>query len=325
MDEIWKEIIEELFHDFCFFFMPDLAKHIDFSMGYEFLDKELLKIYPESEEIKRFADKLVKVFFKDNGERWILIHIEVQGYNDKEFSRRMFVYFYRILDRYRKEIAAIAIFADNNKNFKPSSFRYEFFDTKLVYKYRTYKILESSSEELMNSSNPFALVVLAARNAINAKNNEGRKLKFKIELTRLLMQRGFTQDKIISIFRFIDGVLELNDEAKVNIFYEEVGKSGGDKIMQVMGNVEQRGYKRGMQQGMREGIQEGIQEGMQQGMREGMLKAIRLGLDLKFGAAGMKLYPGIKKVKDIDILDAISECIRSAASLADVERIYKDE
>jgi len=60
MDEIWKEIIEELFHDFCFFFMPDLAKHIDFSMGYEFLDKELLKIYPESEEIKRFADKLVR-------------------------------------------------------------------------------------------------------------------------------------------------------------------------------------------------------------------------------------------------------------------------
>ena len=90
-----------------------------------------------------------------------------------------YVYFYRILDRYRKEIAAIAIFADNNKNFKPSSFRYEFFDTKLVYKYRTYKILESSSEELMNSSNPFALVVLAARNAINAKNNEGRKLKFR--------------------------------------------------------------------------------------------------------------------------------------------------
>ncbi len=50
------------------------------------------------------------------------------------------------------------------------------------------------NSNLMNSSNPFALVVLAARNAINAKNNEGSKLKFKIVLTRLLMQRGFTQD-----------------------------------------------------------------------------------------------------------------------------------
>ena len=163
----------------------------------------------------------------------------------------------------------------------------------------------------MDSSNPFALVVLAARNAINAKNNEERKLKFKIELTRLLMQRGFTQDKIISIFRFIDGVLELDDETKEKIFYEEVEKSGEDKIMQVIGNVEKKGYERGMQQGM------------QQGMREGMLKAIRLGLDLKFGAAGMKLYPDIKKIKDIDVLDAISECIMSAASLADIESIYK--
>jgi len=62
--------------------------------------------------------------------------------------------------------------------------RYDFFDTKLVYKYRTYKILESSFEELMNSSNPFELVVLAAKNAINAKNTE-----------------GLYQDKIISIFR----------------------------------------------------------------------------------------------------------------------------
>ena len=102
----------------------------------------------------------------------------------------------------------------------------------------------------MDSFNPFALVVLAARNAINAKNNEERKLKFKIELTRLLMQRGFTQDKIISIFRFIDGVLELDDETKEKIFYEEVEKSGEDKIMQVIGNVEKKGYERGMQKGM---------------------------------------------------------------------------
>jgi len=54
-----------------------------------------------------------------------------------------------------------------------------------------------------------------------------------------------------------------------------------------------------------------------------MLKAVRLGLDLKFGTAGMKLYPGIKKVKDIDILDAISECIRSAASFANVEQRFR--
>jgi len=308
MDEIWKEIIEELFCDFCFFFMPDLAKHIDFSMGYEFLDKELLKIYPGSEETRRFADRLVKVFFKDSAERWILIHIEVQGYSDREFSRRMFVYFYRILDRYKKEIAAIAIFADDNRNFNPSSFRYEFFDTKLVYKYRTYKILESSSEKLVTSSNPFALAVLAARNAMDAKNDEEKKLRFKLKLIKLLMQRGFTKDGIISLFRFIDGILELNDETRKKMFYEEIERSGGDEIMQVIGNVEKRGYERGMQQGM----------------REGMLKAIRFGLDMKFGAEGMKLYPAIKKIKDIDILDAISECIRSAASLADVESIYKE-
>ncbi len=151
-------------------------------------------------------------------------------------------------------------------------------------------------------------------------NDEDKKLRFKLKLTKLLMQRGFTEDGIISLFRFIDGILELNDETRKKMFYEEIERSGGDEIMQVIGNVEKRGYERGLQQGMREGIQ----QGMQQGMREGMLKAIRFGLDMKFGAEGMKLYPAIKKIKDIDILDAISESIRSAASLADVESIYKE-
>jgi hypothetical protein len=46
---------------------------------------------------KRLADVLVKVFLKDGSEKWLLIHIEVQGYYEKEFGRRMFIYNYRIL------------------------------------------------------------------------------------------------------------------------------------------------------------------------------------------------------------------------------------
>ena len=62
MDEIWKEIIEELFHDFCFFFMPDPAKNIDFPMGYEFLDKEIISGYGRQFTWDKVAKQTVDVF-----------------------------------------------------------------------------------------------------------------------------------------------------------------------------------------------------------------------------------------------------------------------
>ena len=84
---------------------------------FQFLDKELEQLLSTEEiESPKFVDKLVKVFSRSGWEEWRLIHIEIQGYQDKNFARRMFTYFYRILDKYDKPITAIAIFTDNNRN-----------------------------------------------------------------------------------------------------------------------------------------------------------------------------------------------------------------
>jgi len=106
-----------------FDFFPHIAGDIDFDKGYEFLDKELKRILREAGTGKRYADILVKVYLKDGQEEWLLIHIEVQDYGDKEFSERMFIYNYRIFDRYRKEIISLAILTDPSTGFRPQ--RYE--------------------------------------------------------------------------------------------------------------------------------------------------------------------------------------------------------
>ena len=36
----------------------------------------------------KVVDKLVKAYLKDGSEQWILVHIEVQGDEDKDFSQR---------------------------------------------------------------------------------------------------------------------------------------------------------------------------------------------------------------------------------------------
>ena len=49
------------------------------------------------------------MFLNDGSEEWLLIHVEVQGQREADFPRRMFVYAYRLYDRYAREIASLAM------------------------------------------------------------------------------------------------------------------------------------------------------------------------------------------------------------------------
>lgn len=103
LDILWKGIIEELPVYFLLYFFPNASAILDLSKGIEFLDKELEELFPQdSPDHPKFVDKLLKVFTLDGKEEWILIHIEVQAYADPHFSHRMFTYFYRLYDRYKK-------------------------------------------------------------------------------------------------------------------------------------------------------------------------------------------------------------------------------
>lgn len=93
-DSPWKEALELFFEAFMQFYFPGLCTEIDWSRGFEFLDKELQQVLREAEFGRRHIDKLVKVWLKDGGEQWILIHIEFQGQPQAEFPERMYVYNY---------------------------------------------------------------------------------------------------------------------------------------------------------------------------------------------------------------------------------------
>ncbi len=88
-DSPWKEILEEYFPQFMSFFAPQAYQEIDWDKGYEFLDKEFQKIFPQSTTGRRYVDKLVKVYRLDGNEAYVIIHIEVQGDKDKDFEERM--------------------------------------------------------------------------------------------------------------------------------------------------------------------------------------------------------------------------------------------
>ena len=193
-DILWKGIIEDLCSDFLLFFFPQAKDHIDFERGFEFLDKEMAQLFPESENQQRFVDKLIKVYSKSGVEEWVLVHVEVQGYRDANFSQRMFIYYYRIVERYQKPITALAIFTDEDLSYLPSHYTTEFLGTKHIYEYNVYKVIHQDEEELSKINNPFADVVLMSLKWLkNKKSADDKILSIKMDLVRLLIKKRYQE------------------------------------------------------------------------------------------------------------------------------------
>ena len=95
-DSAWKDILNVWFPEFMVFLYPELSAKIDWSAGYETLDKELQTITTQAMLGNRFVDKLMKVKSKQGKELWILLHIEVQGKKETHFEKRLFEYYYRL-------------------------------------------------------------------------------------------------------------------------------------------------------------------------------------------------------------------------------------
>ena len=159
-DEGWKEVIETFFPPFLQFFFPRIAEGLDLDRGYVFLDKELGRISRKGLSGRR-VDKLVRVYRKDGGEQWLLVHIEVQGYAQQvgEFERRMYVYNYRIFDRYSKDVVSLAVLTDEEAGFRPEAYRFEFGDFRLGMVFPVVKLLDYRErwEALEQSTNPFSV------------------------------------------------------------------------------------------------------------------------------------------------------------------------
>lgn len=234
-DLLWKGILEDVFEDFLCFLIPDAKERFDFTKGFTFLNKELEQLFPPEGDIYRpkVIDKLVKVYKTDGNEEWILVHVEVQGQYNEDFSQRMFTYFYRIFDRYKKPIIAYAILTESTYKERDNSFDLSYLGTQLRYTYNVYKIANQSDEELLANPNPFALVVLTAKIALSGKKiltNIKRDLfllDLKIKLAKELLSRQIAKNKIRVLINFLRYYVRFSDPENNSIFEQHLEKLTG--------------------------------------------------------------------------------------------------
>ncbi|WP_414550491.1 Rpn family recombination-promoting nuclease/putative transposase [Anabaena sp. CCY 0017] len=259
-DSPWKEILEAYFPQAMQFFFPETAALIDWERPYQFLNKEFQQIACEAEQGKRYADQLVKVWQIQGQELWLLIHVEIQAQKEDNFSKRMFTYNFRIFDRFDQPAISLAILCDTNREWRPSNYSYNYPDTRLDFEFGSVKLLdyEDSWEELENSNNPFATVVMAHLKTQQTRSSPAERKIWKFRLIRRLYDIGLQEQDIRNLYRFIDWVMIL-PKALENQFWDEFKQFEQERTMRYVTTGERIGYERGREEGKQEGRQEGEQ------------------------------------------------------------------
>ena len=138
----------------------------------------------------------------------------------------MFRYFYRCYDRHHKPVVAIAIFCGPDGKLLAGSYKYEFMNTRLQYDYNTISILDYEDEDLAESKNPFAWVVLIAKKALlSGKDVDKKLLEGKLFIFRKLYQNGiYDKAKLQAILTFLDKYILFGSRETICTFRKEVDK-----------------------------------------------------------------------------------------------------
>ncbi len=291
------------------FLFPQVSEKIDWSRGYRSEDIEFQKITGDAETGRRYADKLMRVYKKADGEEaLIFIHVEVQGQKEEGFSERMFLCNYRIYDRFQKPVISIAILTDENKDWRPSGFGYGIDGARMHLNFPAVKLVDFAGrwKELQDSENIFSLCVMAQLKAMETKKGYERK-RWKMYLLRLMSQKGHDREDVFHLLRFIDWVLRLPDGLDKEL-WEEFNKLEEVKKMPYLS-----GYEKFL-------MEKGLKEGLQKGLHEMVLEA----LEAKFGMEHGALKERITSLKDKAKLKHILRIIIKASDIKEVEQMITE-
>jgi len=252
-DSPWKEILEAYFRDFIQFFFPQIEPEIAWERGYDFLDKELQQVVRDAELGRRYADKLVKVWRGSGEEAWVMAHIEIQGQEETRFSERMFIYNYRLRDRYDRPIASFAVLGDERSTWRPQEYSDELWGCRIWFEFPIVKLLdyEATWAELETNCNPFALVVMAHLKAKETRNDQQQRKVWKFTLTRRLYEQGYERQDILNLYRFIDWLLVL-PEGLEREFQEDLQRLEQERQMQYVTSIERMAKQEGMEAGSKQ-------------------------------------------------------------------------
>jgi len=249
-DSPWKEMLDGYFPAFMAFFFPEAYADIDWTRGYESLDTDLQQIVRDAALGTRLADKLMQVWRRDGVEQIVLVHTEIQGSRDRDFAKRIYVYNYRLFDRYDRPVVSLAVLGDASPSWRPRRYEQRLWGCRVGIEFPVVKLRDYAArwEALEASDNPFATVVMAHLQARATRRDPEGRLQWKLRLIRRLYERGCARQDVLELFRFIDWVLTLPAGLEARLRTELV-QLERERQMPYVTSIERMGIEQGLQQG----------------------------------------------------------------------------
>ena len=297
-DSPWKDAIEHYFPEFIEFYFPDAYAGIDWSKEYVFLDQELRAVVQDAELGTRIVDKLVRVTEISGTETWVYIHVEVQGTKQAEFAKRMFVYNYRIFDKYEKPVASLAVLADDHKQWKPTFYGYALLGCKHTLEFPVAKLTdyEDQLDDLLVSENAFGLITAAHILTRQTRKENQERYEAKLRLVRILYQRHWDKQRVIDLITVVDWLMTLPTWLETKV-WQEIETIEESKKMQYITSIERIGIAKGES------------------------RILRRQLELRFGALPAWVTEKLSSATERD-LEMWSEAVLTASSL---EAVFNTE
>ena len=198
----------------------------------------------------------------------------MQAQAEAQFARRMFVYFYRIGDRFGQRVISLAVLADDDPHWRPNCYHEELAGCVQHFEFPTFKVLDCADAEAIfeRTGNLFALVVAAHQVALKTRQDAAERSEKRFGLVKYLYRRGLERERVVKLFRVIEWLTRLPEEWELQFRERLVKFEQAEKPMtELLSVFEERAMAKGRQ------------EGRQEGRIEGRRGAILAALEVRFG------------------------------------------
>ncbi|MGK7872390.1 MAG: hypothetical protein AB4426_03470 [Xenococcaceae cyanobacterium] len=78
------------------------------------------------------------------------VYHTVQSDRETGFAKGMYVYHYRLFDRYNRSIASLAVLGDDHTGWRPNQYRDELWSCELSFKFPIVKLLDYGKQAIVD-------------------------------------------------------------------------------------------------------------------------------------------------------------------------------
>jgi len=307
-DRLFKELLQEFFNEFIQAFFPSIFNELDFSY-LRFLQQEIFTDITSGQ--KHIVDLLAETRLK-NEESLILIHVENQAQYQPNFHQRMFVYYSRLYEKFRKNIIPIAVFSYDIPREEPDTLTLGLNSQHFLYfNYLSLELRKKNWRDFVRSKNPAALALMS-KMGFTPKE----RVQVKLEFIRMLLTLELNPARMSLLTSFFESYLSL-DRDESEEFNRKVEKLPPEEVKKVQ-EITTSWHEKGRKEGKREGKLEGKLEGRLEGQRQLLAKQMEKRFS-RLPASWKKEIFNFSEEK----LAALGEEILEASRLEDLEQFFE--